>query len=90
MENKNKRLNTELVLNAYRAGLFPMAENSNTSEIFWVDPEVRGIIPLNKFHISRSLKKLLRKKLTNGEDLKLGKKVLDIKSQLKIILKSLQ
>jgi len=62
MENKNKKLNTELVLNAYRAGLFPMAENSNTSEIFWVDPEVRGIIPLNKFHISRSLKKLLRKK----------------------------
>jgi len=62
MENKNKKLNTELVLNAYRAGLFPMAENSNTSEIFWVDPEVRGIIPLDKFHISRSLKKLLRKK----------------------------
>ena len=62
MENKNKKLNTELILNAYRAGLFPMAENSNTSEIFWVDPEVRGIIPLNKFHISRSLKKLLRKK----------------------------
>ena len=62
MENKNKRLNTELVLNAYRAGLFPMAENSNTSEVFWVDPEVRGIIPLDKFHISRSLKKLLRKK----------------------------
>ena len=61
MENKNKKLNTELVLNAYRAGLFPMAENSNTSEIFWVDPEVRGIIPLDKFHISRSLKKLLRK-----------------------------
>ena len=61
MENKNKKLNTELILNAYRAGLFPMAENSNTSEIFWVDPEVRGIIPLNKFHISRSLKKLLRK-----------------------------
>ena len=62
MENKNKKLNTELVLNAYRAGLFPMAENSNTSEIFWVNPEVRGIIPLDKFHISRSLKKLLRKK----------------------------
>ena len=62
MENKNKKLNTELVLNAYRAGLFPMAENSNSSEIFWVDPEVRGIIPLDKFHISRSLKKLLRKK----------------------------
>ena len=55
MENKNKKLNTELVLNAYRAGLFPMAENSNTSEIFWVNPEVRGIIPLDKFHISRSL-----------------------------------
>ena len=62
MENKNKKLDTELILNAYRAGLFPMAENSNTNEIFWVDPQVRGIIPLDKFHISRSLKKLLRKK----------------------------
>ena len=58
----NKKIKIELILEAYRMGLFPMAENRNTNEIFWVDPEVRGIIPLDKFHISRSLKKLLRKR----------------------------
>ncbi len=62
MESKNRKLDIELILDAYRMGLFPMAENSNTNEVFWVDPEVRGIIPLDQFHISRSLRKLLRKK----------------------------
>ena len=61
MESTYRKLDTELILDAYRAGLFPMAEDSYDNKIFWVNPEVRGIIPLDKFHISRSLRKLLRK-----------------------------
>jgi len=47
----------ELVLRAYAAGVFPMADNAGADEIFWVDPRKRGILPLNGFHLSRSLRK---------------------------------
>ena len=50
----------ELLLNAYRSGVFPMAESQDDPEIFWVNPKRRGIIPLDGFHISRSLAKTLR------------------------------
>ncbi len=43
-------------------GVFPMAEHKDDPEIFWVDPKHRGILPLNRFHISRSLAKQLRRK----------------------------
>jgi leucyl/phenylalanyl-tRNA--protein transferase len=52
----------EILLRAYSAGLFPMAESADDTEIYWVQPEVRGIIPLDGFHISQSLAKVLRKK----------------------------
>lgn len=45
----------ELLLSAYAAGVFPMAESSTSSEMHWVDPRRRGIFELNHFHISRSL-----------------------------------
>jgi len=51
----------ELLLQAYRAGIFPMAEHRDDPEIFWVDPRRRGVFPLNGFHISRSLAKSLRR-----------------------------
>lgn len=51
----------EILLRAYSIGLFPMAESADDPEIFWVEPEVRGILPFEKFHISRSLAKTLRK-----------------------------
>ena len=47
----------ELVLRAYAAGVFPMADNAGADEIFWVDPRKRGILPLHRFHLSRSLRK---------------------------------
>ncbi|MGR3716275.1 MAG: leucyl/phenylalanyl-tRNA--protein transferase [Thermohalobaculum sp.] len=47
----------ELVLRAYAAGVFPMADNAGSDEIFWVDPRKRGILPLHRFHLSRSLRK---------------------------------
>lgn len=52
----------EILLRAYSAGLFPMAESAEDPDIYWVQPEVRGIIPLDKFHISHSLAKAIRKK----------------------------
>ena len=51
----------ELVLRAYAAGVFPMADHAGADEIFWVDPRQRGILPLHRFHLSRSLRKRLPK-----------------------------
>lgn len=50
-------LTPELVLRAYGAGVFPMADDAASDEIYWVDPRKRGILPLNGFHLSRSLRK---------------------------------
>lgn len=53
----------EVLLRAYSIGLFPMAESADDPEIFWVSPEFRGILPLDeRFHVSHSLAKFLRKK----------------------------
>lgn len=51
----------ELLIQAYAAGVFPMSHGAAEDEVFWVDPEHRGIIPLDAFHISRSLARELRK-----------------------------
>ncbi|MGF1605782.1 MAG: leucyl/phenylalanyl-tRNA--protein transferase [Rhodothalassiaceae bacterium] len=50
----------ELVLRAYACGLFPMADDRHAEEMFWVDPERRGVLPLDQFHLARSLKKAIR------------------------------
>ncbi len=50
----------ELVLKAYASGVFPMAESREADTLFWVDPNERGILPLDGFHISRKLAKTLR------------------------------
>jgi leucyl/phenylalanyl-tRNA---protein transferase len=51
----------DILLRAYSIGLFPMAESADDPEIFWVEPEMRGVIPLNEFHVSKSLAKTIRK-----------------------------
>ncbi|HEY8577006.1 MAG TPA: leucyl/phenylalanyl-tRNA--protein transferase [Devosia sp.] len=51
----------ELILRAYRAGIFPMSEDAEDENLFWVSPEKRGIIPLDGFHLSTSLRKAIRK-----------------------------
>jgi len=56
----NERPSAHLMLQAYAGGVFPMAESRDDPQIFWVDPKVRGIIPMDGFHISRSLAKRLR------------------------------
>ena len=48
-------LTTDLLLRAYRAGLFPMAESRNDPKLHWLDPEWRGILPLNRFHLPKRL-----------------------------------
>lgn len=55
------RLTAELLLQGYAAGIFPMAEGRDSDEVFWVDPKRRGILPLDGFHISRSLARRLRR-----------------------------
>lgn len=54
-------LTPDLLLHGYSIGIFPMAEHRNDPEVFWVDPVRRGILPLDGFHISRSLRKRLLK-----------------------------
>jgi leucyl/phenylalanyl-tRNA--protein transferase len=50
----------ELLLRAYAAGLFPMAERRDAPGLFWVSPEKRGIIPLETFHIPKRLARTVR------------------------------
>ena len=52
----------ETLIRAYCNGIFPMAEGKDTNKIFWISPEVRGVIPLNKFHISKSLRRSIVKR----------------------------
>ncbi|CUX15001.1 leucyl/phenylalanyl-tRNA--protein transferase [Rhizobium oryzihabitans] len=60
--SRNNDITVDILLRAYSAGLFPMADSADDPELFWVEPEIRGIIPLNDFHISKSLAKAMRKK----------------------------
>lgn len=60
MRDDTPNLTPQMLLHAYQAGIFPMAESRDDSELFWVDPRRRGIIPLDDFHISRSLAKHMR------------------------------
>ena len=55
------RLTPEILLQAYAMGIFPMAESRFDTELHWVDPKRRGILPLDQFHIPRSLKRALRR-----------------------------
>lgn len=54
------QITPELLLRAYAAGVFPMSEGRDDPELFWVDPRERGILPLEGFHISRSLARRIR------------------------------
>lgn len=56
-------LTVDLLLHAYRSGVFPMAEHRDDPEVFWVDPRRRGVFPLDGFHISRSLAARLRRQV---------------------------
>ncbi len=53
-------LTPDMLLRAYAVGVFPMAEDRNDPELFWVDPRMRGIIRLNEFHVPRRLRRTIR------------------------------
>lgn len=64
MSNRNAYVLTpDLLLRAYAAGIFPMAESAEASELHWYDPPVRALIPLDeRFHVPRRLARTLRQK----------------------------
>ena len=63
MSRRVVEITPELMLRAYRYGLFPMAETRYGDRLYWLDPERRGVLPLDRFHLSR---RLLRTVLSGG------------------------
>jgi leucyl/phenylalanyl-tRNA--protein transferase len=53
-------LTPDLLLRAYASGLFPMADSADDPELFWVEPELRGVLPLDGFHVPRRLQRTIR------------------------------
>ena len=56
-------LSPDIVLRAYAVGLFPMAEHHNDATLYWIDPEKRGMLPLERFRIPRRLRRTVRQNL---------------------------
>ena len=54
------RLDPKLLLQGYASGIFPMADSRDSEDLFWVEPRRRAILPLDGFHVSRSLRRVLR------------------------------
>jgi len=54
-------VSSQLMLQAYAQGIFPMAETAADPKLFWVDPKRRGVFPLDSFHISRSMRQFLQR-----------------------------
>ena len=54
------RLDPALLLSAYAAGIFPMADSRDARDLFWVEPERRAVLPLDGFVMSKSLRKAVR------------------------------
>ena len=57
MSRRVVEITAELMLRAYRHGLFPMAETRRGDRLFWLDPEHRGVLPLDSFHLPRRLRR---------------------------------
>jgi leucyl/phenylalanyl-tRNA--protein transferase len=57
---RGEELTPELLLAAYAQGLFPMAEGRDDPEVHWIEPKRRGLLPLDGFHVSRSLGRVIR------------------------------
>ncbi len=55
-----KGLTPEIVLRAYASGVFPMANDRSDPTLYWIDPDMRGVLPLESFHLSRRLRRTVR------------------------------
>jgi leucyl/phenylalanyl-tRNA---protein transferase len=53
-------ITARLLLGAYAAGVFPMAESADAPGLLWIDPERRGILPLDRLHVPRRLARSFR------------------------------
>lgn len=53
-------LDAQVLLRAYAVGMFPMAQTADSDELFWFDPEERGILPLDGFHLPHRLRRTVR------------------------------
>lgn len=54
------RFDTEDLLNCYRRGVFPMADSRYDMRLFLMDPDLRGVLPLDRFHVPKRLRKTVR------------------------------
>jgi len=54
-------LTPSLIVQAYASGIFPMAESAQSHRLHWFEPEWRGVMPLERFHAARSLRRSLRR-----------------------------
>lgn len=59
-QRPHEDITPEILLQAYACGIFPMAETANDPTLHWYEPQKRGILPLDAFHLSRSLAKTVR------------------------------
>jgi leucyl/phenylalanyl-tRNA--protein transferase len=55
-----KGLDPDLLLRAYTVGVFPMSDSRDAKDVYWVEPRRRAILPLDGFHLSKSLRKTLK------------------------------
>ena len=63
MESKfYKNLNSESILQIYKLGIFPMAKNRFDNKIYFVNPKKRALLPIKKFHVSKSFSRFIKKK----------------------------
>jgi len=53
-------IDADMLLRAYAYGVFPMAERRDDPELFWIDPEQRGILPLDQFHVPKRLQRTIK------------------------------
>lgn len=57
MSRRQVEITPDLVIRAYRAGLFPMAESRGADRLYWLDPELRGVLPITGFHLPKRLRR---------------------------------
>ena len=53
-------IDADVLLRAYAYGVFPMAESQDDPELYWIDPEQRGILPLDGFHVPKRLARTVK------------------------------
>ena len=59
-DSASSEITPEVLLRAYACGIFPMAESADDPSLFWVEPEMRGVIPLDGFRITSRLARTVR------------------------------